>query len=547
MKEHLQRENLIINLFAIPVVIYIVYLLGAILITTFSGTAYPNEFREAANIQMTRSIMEGSNPYSLETLKSDVPGTFYLYGPLFSLVTALMGIVIRIDIVALHYLMSFVVMIVSAVLASRMVYEHSKTITAPIVAFLFTIMCHWRYGYIYAAPDSFGLFMLILILFVLTRKKFRYQALTCAALTVAIFFTKQYFVMIAGTAFVYFLFLSKKDAIRYALDSAVIFLASGAVIAWKFPLFWTYAIYFVKGPGSGVSSGKAGVSHNTSQVSYLGGMFICLFLIGAFDLIRTVIVKRGIRLRFQWKDIEKPLVAVEVKEETETYGKRKIVFDILFWGQMAVAGICLQYLGKNDGAWISYYLQLFMPGLIIVSLIAIDNYSYKKLFKWAHVVGYALMILITIGKTDKRLVVNHMDETALANWNQAYEILDAAESEENFYIPVLAYDGFANGQYMYNTGQPFVITDNYLKEYEKDELMQKLFPHAGEIMKQHLDYRAEICRKVRAGEYGVITDLPDSDVIFTKEDLSLHYKKAATIPLKTGNWTYEIDFWERAD
>ncbi len=547
LKERLTKDNFIQNLFAVPVLIYTVYLLTSICITTFSGTAFPNEFREAANVWMTKAIMAGENPYSLSALQGEVPSTFYLYGPLFSIITAAIGSILPVPIVALHYAISLLAVLCSAFLVSRMVYEHSRTLTAPLLAFLFTIMCHWRYGYIYAAPDSLGLFVLILILFVLTRKRFRYQALLCAVLTWCAFFTKQYFVMIAGTVFVYFFFLSKKEALRYSVDMILLAIGLGALIAWKFPLFWTYAIYFVKGPGAGVSTGSAGVSHNTSQVSYLGGMFLCLFVVGAFDFIRTVVVRRSYRLRFRWKQMEEPFVAIEQREGKHVDEKRSPSFEILFWGQMLLAAICLQYLGKNDGAWISYYLQLFMPGLIVVSLIAIDNYSYKKIWNYLYLLCYGVMILITIQKTDKRLIVNHMDSKELSYWEEAYEILDEHAVEEIFYVPVLAYQSLDKGQFIYNTGQPFVITEHYLKEYNGDVPMQKLFPHAGKIMEQHLKCREEIRQKVRNGSYGVVTNLPDNDVIFTEEDLSLHYKKKTTIPLKTGNWTYEIDFWERAE
>lgn len=545
MKEHFNKKNLIINLFAVPLIIYTIYLLCTMLSSTVLTLQFPNEFREAANIQMTRSILAGDNPYSLASLSGETPGAFYLYGPLMSLIAALIAWILPMDVVIIHYAIAFSAMVISGILIGKIIYDHCNSITAPIAGFLFTIMCHWRYGYIYAAPDSLGLMILILILFILTRPKFQYKAYTCAALTVAIFFTKQYYFMIFGTTLVYFLFLSKKETVKYVISTILIFVTCGILIAWKFPLFFTYAIYFVKGPGAGVSSGKVGTSHNTMQVTYLGGMFIALFIVGAYDFIRAVVFKRNIAIKWKWKKPELPLFKIEVREEEKIYGKRKIVCDLLFWGQMAAGALVLQYLGKNDGAFLSYYLQLFLPALIVVSLTAIDNYKFSKAGNYILYICYAFLLLFTIVKTDSRLIVNQYSDDDMKAWERAYAIMDEYADQEVYEIPAVAYKGFEQNKYVYNNGQPFVITDSYLEQYEKNELAQKLFPYAGQIMEQHLNYRQEVLRKVRNGEYALITDLKDADVIFTEEDLQCYYKKSDTRSLKTGNWSWDIDFWVR--
>lgn len=541
MKQRLNRENRWINILALPIICYTIYLLFQIVSCTIQGVAYPNEYREAANIQMTQTIIDGINPYSLDTLKNVIPGTLYLYGPLLSVITAFLSIFIKIDLVMLHYLVSFLAMVISAILMARMVWEHSKSLTAPATAFLFTILCHWRYGFVYAAPDSLGLCILILILFVLTRKKLKQKALLCAILTILIFFTKQYYLMIAGTSFIYFLFLSKKQAIQYAGYGVLLTTLMGGFLYIKCPLYFTYAIYFVKGPGAGAAMGSKGIAHNNSQIMYLGGMFLCLFIVGAYDFIRTVMIKRVVRIKWNLHHFEEPLFLLVVKDEEENYGKRSVLFDLLFWGQMGCAAIVLRYIGNNDGAFLTYYLQLFMPALIVVALCALDSFQINQ--KLIYTAVYLIFLGFTIWKTDARLVVTKMTAQEVENWQQAYALLDEYQDGDIYYMPVLAYQGFDHGQYVYNSGQPFVITQKYLDKYNKSESAQKFYPYAGEIMEQHLNYRNIVLEKVRNGEYSVVVNKNDMDVVFTEEDLSIRYKKAATIPLRTGSWSWNIDFW----
>lgn len=542
MREKLSKKNLVYNLMAIPVLLYTIYLLFTIASASFTDAKYPNEYREAVNIQLTEAFMQGDNPYALDNLKTQEPGVFYLYGPVYSLFTACIGTIIPMDIFLLHYVVTFFAMLLSAGIAAFMVSEYTKTITAPAFAFVLIILCHWRYGYVNAIPDSFALCLSILVLFVLTRPRFRHKAAACAWLTVTIFFTKQYFVLIAGTVILYLLLVSKKEVMKYIFYCGTILSGCLVFIFIKCPLYLTYAIYFVKGPGSGVVGGSKGTNYNNSQIMYIGGMFICLFLVATFDILR-MLWKRSVRMHLLFKEKDKPLIQLECSAEKEWYGSRSIIFDILFWIQMAVSGICMLYLGKNGGAWISYYLQLFMPSLIIVSIVAIDGYRPKKLYKWLAIGFYGVMITVTLVKTDARLTKNLVDEEATRHWVEAYDMLDDHLDGEIYYMPLLAFHGLTNGQYMYNTGQPFVITEKFYKQYLDSEAARTMFPYAGELFMQHLNFRDKILQKVRSGEYSLVTNISEADVIFTKEDLLLHYKEEKVIELRTGNQVWQVEFW----
>ena len=549
-RERLKKENLPYNLLALPVLIYTLYLLAMIVYASFGGAAYPNEYREAANIQLTGWFMDGRNPYAVSNLSGDIPGMIYLYGPFYSLVTAFFGLFLKVDIVILHYIVTFLAVLLTGIMMGRIVWEHSTTVTAPLAAFLFGILCHWRWGsYVSAAPDSLGLMLLVLGLFLLTRKENKAKPYAVAVVTVAVFFTKQYFVMIFATAFAYFFFLKKKDVIKYLLTTIGLFAAVAAVLTVTCPLFWSYTIYLMKGTGSGVSMGKSGGSYSQSQTMYIGGMFFFLFLAAAVDFVRTVFLKRGIRLGFHWKDANAPLFTLRITNP-EDYGQRDILVDILLWGHMAVAGICLLYIGRNNGAWISYYLQLFMPALMMVSLMAIDNFCmeqrirFAKAFRLAAFALYFCLITVTIVKTSTRLSVYTLSDEERTHWEQAYRMLETACGKgDTYYVPILCFFALENEQYAYNTGQPFVVSERFYDEWKGSETYQKLFPYAGEIFAQNLEFRETIADKVRNGGYALVTDIRDTDIVFTQEDLRMKYRKEITLPLRTGKQTWEVDFW----
>ncbi|MCR4746333.1 MAG: hypothetical protein K5894_14045, partial [Lachnospiraceae bacterium] len=106
-----------VSLISIPAIIYTVYLLSKMLGHTFTDVNIPNEYREAANVLLTSEFLKGNNIYSIEALNSDLPPMIYLYGPLYSLVTAFFGIFIKTDIVLLHYFVTFACIVGSAFLA----------------------------------------------------------------------------------------------------------------------------------------------------------------------------------------------------------------------------------------------------------------------------------------------------------------------------------------------------------------------------------------------------------------------------------------------
>ncbi|MCR4891984.1 MAG: hypothetical protein K5989_07400 [Lachnospiraceae bacterium] len=598
------------HLLLIPVIIYILYFLTGILSHTFADAGIPNEYREAANVFLTKEFMEGRNPYALSSLGGDVPGFIYLYGPLYSLIVAVLGSILPLDLVVVHYLVTIACIIGSAALAAKIVSEHTKTRLSPALAFLFLMNCHWRYNYVNAVPDSMALFIMVLVLFILTRPKFRHKPLAAAVLTVAVFFTKQYFLLVAGTAVLYFFFLEKKkDCLKYLLYMALTAAAAVIFIQLAAPLFWTYSIYLVKGPGNGTSNHVTrgsvritGTQYNLNQIMSIGGMFLMLFIAEALGVAVSLVLE--IRRRKKGGKVCRDRLRLNR-------------FDLLMLFHMAVSGVCLLHLGKNDGAWLSYYLQLFMPALIMGSLIILEKFlpeggpssnrdagktdsvdegengpgsrqiergsgSYQtpdtaedhaegqidaggrgdgsdevrlsgeiestaktgSLYKWGYRLFYIILICFTIFRTHTRMPLSPMTDADYKAWQEAEQYLDSRQGDKYLYPP-LAYYGLSHGIYVYNSGQPFVVSEKFYKRYHESDFWQKLFPYADNVFSEHLAYREYLKDRVRKGEYEVVTRIADTDTVFGTEDLTLHYRKEKTLSLRCGKGVWDVEFWAK--
>ena len=117
--------------------------------------------------------------------------------------------------------------------------------------------------------------------------------------------------------------------------------------------------------------------------------------------------------------------------------------------------------------------------------------------------------------------------------------------KKEYLYPLLAYYGIEEGQYIYNSGQPFVVSEKFYNKYLGSQSAQKYFPYARDIFEQHLNYRKEIVSRVLKGEYSLVTYIPDyeADEVFTAEELKQKYRLADTLTLRTGRQLWDVEFW----
>ncbi len=560
----------IIDIMLLPLIFYGLYLIWGILSHTVTDMKIPNEYRECANVLMTMELMKGNNPYALSALSGDLPPFIYLYGPLYSLITAGIGTLLNaiglmVDIVLLHYIVTFICIMAASSFAFYLVWKKAGSLTLGVAAFIFLIYCSWRYNYVNAVPDCLGLVLMMLILFFLSVRDFKGKEILCGVFTVAIFFTKQYFLLIAGTAVIFLiLFKGVKALLKYLISFGITAAIVYALLKINCPLFETYMFYFAKGPGKGIASTvtrgdvkMTGMEYNFQQIMSLGGIFFmfflseficCLYFLSAF--------------LSEWKTLKTSGAAGKtgipgfLSRAGEAGQKAGIdEFDILMLIHMGVSGICLMYIGRNDGAWLSYYLELFVPALIMGGLVFFKKlglkasekglYGLNKRTSFLILSAYCLMLLgFTITRADERLPVSPLSAEDHAEWEKAEKILDDNPGDMYLY-PLLGYYGIHHDIYVYNSGQPFVVSEKFLNSYNKHPDMQEKYPYAGEIFNSHLEFRKQLREKVLKGDYSVVSYIEGTDEIFDRNDLKNNYEKCGTYALRTGRQVWNTELWKK--
>ena len=489
---------------------------------------YPKEILEPSNVALTNMFLEGKTPYSVASLSYDVPGINYDYPFLNSLIAAAIAKITGCSAVTAHFAISLASILISGMLGLLIVKRIARTTVAPAVAAILFMFCHWRFGYISAAPDDLGLLFFVLTLYAATEPRIKNKPLICAIGITLCFYTKQYFVFIAPGLFIYMLLYSRKDAVRLFALTLVINIAVAAVITYFWPLYWVRAFLFTY-LGTVIGGGSQ-FTTVIEQLRYIIIMFAALFAILIFSA--SMAVAKLLKKHQKLHD------AIRV-EENDAFA--------LHVTQTIVMIVPLLVIGKNDGAFLSYFLQLWMPSVTVVTLISFEKFKPVKR-EYAYIALYALIAASTIYFGLGKLPLHILTDEEIADWQKAYEYTRTySEEGDIYYSRSLAYDGFArqNGQWLcghdgeVNIGTTEVLIEAGLPA-ENTALIDRL-------VDQNVKYRSDIKAKAAAHEYSLITfESYDFFSCFKESDIEQYgYKHLDTLNLRVGNMPYEVLFYTR--
>ncbi len=522
-------------LMIIPIILYTGMLLYQMISNTMTGLTYPNELREGVNIEFTLALLEGKNPYGKQWLNENIPGPCYLYPFLYCSVVAALAKLFPLDIFFLHYGLTFLSIIASGGIISLMVKEQTKTKIAPVLAFPLALMFHWRYGYVGAVPDSFGFFLFTLAIFFSTREGKRNSVFFNGVITVLLFYVKQYYILLAGIFILYYIKQSKKQAVQYIFFCALLTLLSAGMVTLFFPTYWTYAFYLLKGTEVYVS--KKQFLYVLEQFAYMMTIYGIFFILIIYRIYQ--LGKEG-KLKCQWKrkGFKEPLLSLGIENK-----------EWIQWCHFLISGLGLFYFGLNDGAYLTYYLQLWAPSLVILGLITweeifLGKEGRKKLIFYGL---YGMIALFSLFLSHRRLPFHRLNKEDLEAWKEAYAYLDSYSKEEIYHSATTAFYAFENHQYVYDTGHVNITRESNYEIWKNSKTDRWLFPYAGKIYEQHDKHHERIREKVQEGEYGLITLVQGLDIVLDESLLEEKYEKIDTISLYLGNMAYDTQFWALKD
>lgn len=542
-----KEEKLIFKLMTIGLVLGLVFFVAKVLNSVIVGYGYPREILEPSNVALTRAFLTDKVPYVLKSLDYEVPAINYEYPFIVSLLAAGIVKITGCEILLAHYILSIGAFLATGVLGYLLVKPYSKTLVAPMASAILFLMCHWRFGFISAAPDDFGFFLFVLTLYLAVSPKVKNKPLICAIMTTICFYTKQYFVFVALGIFVYMLFYSRKEALKLAVYTVAINIVVAIVITIVWPLYWTYSIFFLyNGTFSGIGFG---LSSLVEQMKYLSAIFIGLFAVLLIALVMTVVKKR----KGQVED------GVEASVNTANdAGKKGIkayisrikensAFD-LFIVEIPVMFIPLIFFGRNDGAFLSYFLQLWMPSIIVVTFIVLEKMVADN-DKLVVALFYGAVTAFTVLFGYLKLPFHTMTADELANWEHAYDLVEQYRGEghrEIYYAPELAYLCFEKGDTNIWCGHDGEVSELGLATLDSSPMWRILFPYAEAIINKNLEYRTLLSLKGYEYWYSLIAFQEGQSLNFAEEYINngdYPYQLLEKITLATGNMPYEVLFY----
>lgn len=158
-----RQEKTVYKLLTLAVLCAAVFFVLKIINAGIRALPYPKELLEPSNVMLTTQLLEGKNPYSLSILSEKVPGVNYDYAFLGSIIAAVIVKITGCSTITAHFAISLLSILFSGVIGFLTVRTQAKTSVAPCLASIMFMFCHWRFGYISAAPDDLGLLFLSLL------------------------------------------------------------------------------------------------------------------------------------------------------------------------------------------------------------------------------------------------------------------------------------------------------------------------------------------------------------------------------------------------
>ena len=538
---------------------------------------YPKEILEPSNIVLTNEFLAGRSTYTADAVTRPVPGINYDYPFLNSLIAAGIAYITGCSAVTAHFAISLASILGSAVIGFAMTSralaqladkkenavgltgsgrdasgeiekrggKRGTTTIAPILAALIFMFCHFRYGYISAAPDDLGLFLLLSTSAAAVSPRIKNKPFVCALGITLCFYTKQYLVFVAAGLFIYMLLYRVRDAIKLFFWTLAINVLAVGIITNFWPLYWTKAFFFTY-LGTAVGGGGL-ISTLADQFIYLMTIFGPLFAVILIAVIRSVFTKRR-----------------------SGEGNRKIkendVF-IMSVVQSIVMMAPLAIIGRNDGAFLSYFLQLWMPFVTIVALICFEDIGIPKsdtskeiaagkLRQLVHAVVYGGIAAFIIYFGFGRLPLHVLTQEEIANWQRADEIVSrCAENGEVYYARSLAYmspEGDADPEDRSLAGGDCIcghdgeVNADTVTALTDAGLPDELTRFSRQLVDQNLAYREGIEDKAASHTYSLITfDVSGAYTPFSEEICERSgYRCTDRIELQLGNMPYEVLFYQ---
>lgn len=503
------------------VFLYLFIGIGVLVILTMYGMdiarmidwRIPNEIREGANVALVDSLAKGINPYRSLTDETGSPNVFYMYPILNNLIAALIVRVTHMPSGLVLLLLNMLWTISFSILMTRICAAYIKNHCLLVLPFILSHYCAWRYTNCSAFPDTLGLLLMALIMYICsTRKVTGKYVVILSVLTTMCFYSKQYAVVVLIPVAIYlWLKESRKTSLIYVGITALLGAGSAILIHLTMPFYFVETFLLIE------NSPNLNLWWAITQFIKMGKLFFGWFLLILVWLIR------GMK--------EKNLKA--------DYAM------INFWS----IAVLLLYFGQNEGGHLSYYLQLWMPAVFVIAVRSLDDLLLRFQGRWQNCILVCAALICAVYPY-YYLHTPQLSAEQKQKWEKVYKI-----AEEGSVLSTSQQANYAavNGEYMYDYGQNQYIlryeTLAYWEELEQSRLLTTLFPKALELKAVHEEYRARLLSQLENREFDTLMMVDNFGFARDWEEFrnvrDKGYVLTEELELETGVWKWTIGIWKR--
>ena len=489
----------------------------------------PKELREGSMMAVAHEFALGKNPYLMPE-DGSMP-TFYMYGFLSPMITGELSRITGASVFIIATVCYALYKISACILIALGVYKKYKRSELAFLSACLLYTCFWRYvvyGGIF--PDALGLCLSILLYYLMISsiENKKYHPILMALIVTLLFYTKVYFVFIfIGTALFLFMY-KKKECIKFIIAGAILCIVTIPIINRLFPLYFTESVLFMSGsPGYNII-------YSFKQLVALGKYFPVPILVIAGYLVYKA----------------KLLVKEKVSYDSV------ISFPIIIFLSVLPVNI---YFGGNDGTWLTYYLQLLMPTVILLfaeayDYVMSDNKVLVKQFikgknKLQAVVSSIICLSILCPMLPYSISL-YFKNSQVVEWSELYKEMDRIrESNDLDQLLVLGSDlSFyctANDIDTLDDGECIYISQEVMDKWNLDYKLQRLFPYTKEIFDTFKDEIKTIREQIIGGEPDYIIIDDNTYEFDIDEGIFSAYELEKSYPIMVGSFDREVKIYKK--
>lgn len=505
-------QKVLTNLPIFLIFIYVCIFLTLLLCAVFTNA--PRELRDAANVAMSTRLAHMQNPYVLST-NQDFIEYVNVYPPLNMLIAAFINFLTKINLYRIFYSMDFIYVVASAAAIAYFLKKDLNISSLFIVflSFASALTLGWRIGFISTVPDHLGMLICIILLICAHKNN---SILLQAVLSVLAFYSKQYFLAIAASVFLFHCLRNIKAALKYFIYTAAIGILSFFVICLFCPSFSVQIIYFMFAEND---------SMNVSKILYSGRqMFLALATYGVFSLFVLKRYVHAIKIRISGEKIN------------------PTVFDIHFM----LMFIVLLYLGTNKGAFLSYHLTLMIPCVIITGAMEMHIFLQTLNIK-AKYPAQLFICIISLTLLYKKYQFPYVyTDNDYQQYAYVENILEQYSGDDVYLVSQLGFYASEHHETLAENGhQDYIISlaDSKIINTPIDvTATSRLFPYIVDLYEYSVFEKEEILDSVKSQKFALITRQNGNTTLYGY-DISYGYTCIDSVPIRTGMQNYTIDLW----